>query len=87
MEYIVVGRLHRTHRGPMPGATPFGQSSRLADMQAVRAVDALSGDLSFRPPDEFETYPDWVPGKDKRWRTTPTILKTLGIDGFDHSAS
>ena len=36
---------------------------------------------------EFELCPSWVPGKDRRWRTTPTILKTLGVDGFDHSAS
>ena len=35
---------------------------------------------------EFETCPSWGPGVDKRRRTTPIILKALGVDGLDHSA-
>jgi hypothetical protein len=31
--------------------------------------------------------PRRAPVMDKRRWTTPTILKTLGVDGFDHSAS
>jgi len=33
---------------------------------------------------EFETCPDWVPAVDGRRRTAAIILKTLGVDGFDH---
>ena len=29
----------------------------------------------------------WVPTMDGRRRTTPIILKTLDVDGFDHSAN
>ena len=36
---------------------------------------------------EFETCPRWVPAMDGRQRSTPIILKALGVDRFDHSAS
>jgi hypothetical protein len=36
---------------------------------------------------EFETRPDWVPGMDTVPRFAPSILKTMCVHGFDHSAN
>ena len=38
-------------------------------------------------PVEFETCPGWGPSVDRCWRSTPIILKTLGVDWFDQSAN
>jgi hypothetical protein len=51
------------------------------------AVIGLEDRNFSRVSDEFETCPIWVPGKDKFQRFVPIILKVIGFERFDHSAS
>jgi hypothetical protein len=52
---------------------------------AFTDVRALGGIL--RPPGEFETCPDWVPGRDTARLSAPMMMKAKSVHGFDHTAN
>jgi hypothetical protein len=52
---------------------------------AFTDVRALGGIL--RSPGEFETCPDWVPGRDTVRLSAPMMVKAKSVHGFDHTAN
>jgi hypothetical protein len=67
---------------------PRGQLSKRGDARENgRRAGLLSPGREESVSGEFETCPSWGPGVDRCWPSTAIILKTLGVDWFDQSAS